>query len=426
MAFSRKKLIRQGAGYSTMEDRRTRAHFDLPLVLITYTLILFGILAIAIATFNPDKGTDLSLLNYILNSSYASWQAVFAMAGGVMLLFIYAIPYDLLRVQLARLGYLGICALLVLAYGTDAIGGVTAWIPIGKGRTIQPAEFIKIGIILMLARSLSGTEKPFGTLRNAFYNLAVFLIPAGLTILQGEVGSVLVMCVVFYVMLYFSDTESWVLISIAVVAVVAVGSLLGYMLISGSGSFRLQRILAFLDPQAYGDSSGYQLLYSQLAIGSGQMTGNGLFVTGSISQLKYVPENHTDFIFSVIGESFGFVGCIAVLAVYLLLILRMLYLAHYTADRFGKLVIIGVMAMFFAHIVENIGMTIGVMPITGIPLPFLSYGGSNFVTNIAGIGLVLNMVKNRSSMMAMRMPTTMMTKKRHRRRGKHTRQAGLI
>lgn len=426
MAFSYKKVKMQGAGYSTMEDRRTQAHCDVPLILITYALILYGIYLIAIATFNPDKGTDLSLLNYILNSSYASWQSVFAMAGGVMLVFIYAVPYELLRVQLSRIGYISICALLVIAYGTEAIGGVTAWIPIGRGRTIQPAEFIKIGIILMLARSLSSTEKPFGTAKNALHNFVLFIIPAGLTVLQGEIGSVLVMCVIFYVMLYFSDVEPWILISIMVLAVVAVGALLGYMLISGSDSFRLRRILAFLDPQAYYDSAGYQLLYSQMAIGSGQETGIGAFVTGSISQLKYVPENHTDFIFSVLGEAFGFAGCMIAIGLYILLLLRMLYLAHYTVDMYGKLVIVGVMAMFFAHIVENIGMTLGLMPITGIPLPFLSYGGSNFVTNIAGIGLVLNMVKNRSSTMAMRMPTMLMKKKTKHRRGKHAKQRGLI
>lgn len=417
MVSSRRRMnFMQGSGsFSSTEDRRSRAHFDWPLFIITYALALFGVYAIAIATFNPEKGTDLSLLNYIMNSRTASWQAIFVLVSPVILVFMYAIPYELLRVQ-GRLVYLGICGLLVIAFGTEAIGGVTAWIPIGKGRTIQPAEFIKIGIILMMARSLSSVEKPLGTLRNAVYIFSVFGFPAALTLLSGELGSVLVMCVVFYAMLYFANTDSWILISILVLAVVLVGGLLGFMLVSGSDSYRLARILAFLDPQAYASDSAYQLLESQTSIGSGGMTGIGTFVVGSRSQLNYVPEDWTDFIFSAIGEAFGFTGCMVLIFMYLLLLLRLFYLAHYTQDMYGRLIIVGVMAMFFAHIFENIGMCIGVLPITGIPLPFVSYGGSNFVTNMAAIALVFNVVKNRSSAVAINTPYLMHTRRRGARR----------
>jgi len=421
MVSTRRRLsFRQGSStLSSTEDRRSRAHFDWPLFIITYALALFGVYSIAIATFNPENGTDLSLLNYIMNSRSASWQAIFILVSPVILFFIYAIPYELLRVQ-GRLVYLGICGLLIIAFGSEAIGGVTAWIPIGKGRTIQPAEFIKIGIILMMARSLSNTEKPFGTLRNAFQILMIFGVPAALTLASGELGSVLVMCVIFYVMLYFANTDSWILISILVLAVLAVGGLLGFMLVSGAESYRLNRILAFLDPQAYASDSAYQLLESQTSIGSGGMTGIGTFVVGSRSQLNYVPEDWTDFIFSAIGEAFGFIGCMLLIVMYIFLLLRLLYLAHYTQDAFGRLVIIGVMAMFFAHIFENIGMCIGVLPITGIPLPFVSYGGSNFVTNIAAIALVFNVVKNRSSAVAINTPYLMHHSRRRNARKMRT------
>ena len=179
------------------------------------------------------------------------------------------------------------------------------------------------------------------------------------------------------------------------------------------GSFRSSPVFS---SELYKKSGGYQVLQSQMAIGSGQKTGVGAFVVGSISQLGYVPEDWTDFIFSSIGEAFGFVGCVAVIILYALLLLRMFYLAYFTQDRFGKLIIYGVIAMFFAHIVENIGMTLGLMPITGIPLPFLSYGGSNFVTNMAGIGLVLNVVKNRSSATAFTMPVMSRAGRRAARR----------
>ena len=420
MAFLKRKMGRSMAGVISTEDRRTRAHLDIPLLVITYVLALFGVYCIAIATFNPDKGTDLSVLNYILNSNTASWQAVFCLASPLILGFLVAVPYELMRVQ-GRLVYYGIIALLVLALASEAISGVSAWIPIGRGRTIQPAEFIKIGIILMLARSLSSTEKPFNNLTNAMHNLVIFGAPVLITLAQGEVGSVLVMCVIFYVMLYFADAEPWLLLTIMILAVLAVFGLFGYMMVSGSQSFRLQRILSFLNPEEYKNSGGYQILNSQLAIGSGGKTGIGTFVTGSLSQLNYVPEDWTDFIFSAIGEAFGFVGCVGVIIAYFLLLLRMFYLANYTADKYGKLIIYGVMAMFFAHIVENIGMTVGLLPITGIPLPLISYGGSNFVTNMAGIGLVLNVVKNRSSATAINMPMKLTpTGGKRRRRKKKT------
>ena len=143
-----------------------------------------------------------------------------------------------------------IIGLLLLALASEAISGVSAWIPIGRGRTIQPAEFIKIGIIMMLARSFAATEKPFATLRNAGYNLMIFGLPVLLTLAQGEVGSVLVMCVIFYVMLYFADAEPWLLLTIMILAIFAVFGLFGYMMVSGSQSFRLQRILSTATPSS--------------------------------------------------------------------------------------------------------------------------------------------------------------------------------
>ena len=143
---------------------------------------------------------------------------------------------------------------------------------------------------------------------------------------------------------------------------------------------------------------------SKIAIGSGGISGIGMFVNGSMSQLDYVPADWTDFIFSTIGEAFGFIGCGVILLIYLLIILRMVYLARFTQDKFGQMIIIGVMAMFLFHVFQNIAMTLGLMPIAGIPLPMLSYGGSNMVTNMAGVGLVLNVVKNRSLSAAVNTP----------------------
>ena len=209
-------------------------------------------------------------------------------------------------------------------------------------------------------------------------------------------GSVLVMVFVFGIMMFFGGAKLKVLGSVIAVGVIAFALLYGYMMASGSDNYRLERILSFVNPALVDEGATYQVNNSKIAIGSGGLSGRGTFVQGAFSQLDYVPEDWTDFIFSTIGEAFGFIGCTLVILTYLLIILRMLYLARYTLDRFGQMTIIGVMAMLLFHVFENVGMTTGLMPVTGIPLPFLSYGGSNLVTNMAGIGLVLNVVKNRS------------------------------
>lgn len=208
--------------------------------------------------------------------------------------------------------------------------------------------------------------------------------------------------------MYFGGMRLKLMGGAIALGVAALALLYGYLMATGSDNYRLERILSFIDPTLVDESAVYQVTNSKIAIGSGGLSGRGMFVQGAFSQLDYVPEDWTDFIFSTIGEAFGFVGCALVILVYLLIILRMLYLARYTMDRFGQMVIIGVMAMLLFHVFENVGMTTGLMPVTGIPLPFLSYGGSNLVTNMAGIGLVLNVIKNRSvTMMPGIAPQTM-------------------
>ena len=159
--------------------------------------------------------------------------------------------------------------------------------------------------------------------------------------------------------------------------------------------------------ELYSSSDAYQQTMSKMTIGSGGLSGNGMFVEGAISQLNYVPADWTDFIYATIGETWGFIGCISVLIAYILILLRMLYLAWFTRDKFGRLIIIGVMGMLLFHVLENIAMTLGLMPITGIPLPFLSYGGSNMMTNMGGVGLVLNATRNRSLNVSVNTPQTL-------------------
>ncbi len=401
---------------SPISHRRTRAHIEWLLPAVSYVLAIFGVICIAIATYNPDRGTDLSLLNHIINSNSASWQSIFVLVSVVVMFVVINIPLELFKSR-AKLIYWGVLALLIFTLLTaTAISSVSAWLRVGWGRTIQPCEFAKLSILIMLARTLSMQEKPMSTFKDFMLVCVQFGFPAVVTLAQGETGTVIVMGFMFLIMILFSGVDIRLWWGMMALVALLVAAFFGYALFSGSTDYRITRILSFLDPQKYYNSAGYQILNSQMSIGSGRMEGIGMFVVGSISQLDYVPEDHTDFIFSAIGEAFGFVGCCILLGLYLILLLRMLYLARFTEDRFGQLLIIGVLAMLFLHIFENIAMNVGVMPITGIPLPFVSYGGSNFMTNIVGIALVVNVVKSRSSTTQILFQTRQRTRRRKRKK----------
>lgn len=381
------------------EDRRSKPHFDFVLLILTYALMIMGVLAVAVANYNPEVSADVPLLNRIINSSLSSWQAIFTIASPAAVWFIVAIPYEHFR-RYARLYYAIILGMLVFVLAVStASSGVKAWMRVGLGRMLQPAEFAKITMILMLARVMATNPKPMNNAQDTIRIFGIFLLPAAVTYLQGEMGLVIVMAAVFYIMLFFGGVDWKWLTFLFVIAAIGIATIFAYGLISGSESYRLRRILAFLDPQKYYRDSGHQVLRSLEAIGSGGLTGIGLFVDGSYSQLGYVPEDWTDFVFATVGEAVGFVGSTVIVLLFLFMMLRLLYLARFTYDKFGRMIIIGVMAMLFFHVFQNIAMTLGLMPITGIPLPFISYGGSNLLTNVMGIALVLNVVKNRSNAM---------------------------
>lgn len=236
-----------------------------------------------------------------------------------------------------------------------------------------------------------------GTLRSFMRIFGWASIPMALTYLQKETGSVVVMIGILYIMLIFAGTDWRWLVGMASIAALAIGALFAYGLLGDTQDYRILRLLSFLNPEQYVKSDGYQILNSQQAIGSGGLTGIGMFIPGSLSQLNFVPEDWTDFIFATLGEAWGFVGCVAVILLFMSLLLRMLYLARFTQDKFGRMVVIGVLGMFFVHVFQNIAMTVGLMPITGIPLPFISYGGSNLITSVAGVSLVLNVTNHRTT-----------------------------
>lgn len=376
------------------ESRRSKAHFDYILAILAFGLAAFGVLAVSIATFSTSAETEDTLLNYIVASHYGLRQAIFFLISPIVIGFVTFFPHDFIR-RRSQVFYLFAVFLLMVALGGQA-AGVKAWIDIVWGYTLQPSEFVKIACIITTAKYLEKTDNPLGTMKSTMRLLLLMGIPWALTLAQKETGSVLVMIFVFAVMMYFGGIRLKVMGGIIAAAVLALVILYGVIMASGIDDYRITRILSFVNPELVDANATYQVTQSKIAIGAGGTSGIGMFVQGSFSQLDYVPEDWTDFIFSTIGEAFGFWGSLGVLGAYLLMILRMVYLAYYTQERFGQMVIIGVVGMMLFHVFQNVAMTIGYMPITGIPLPFLSYGGSNLVTNMAGIGLVLNMVMNRS------------------------------
>ena len=379
---------------------------DIILIALVFGMSLFGIVAVCVATFSPGGDPDASFLNHIFGSSYATRQCLFLLLAPLVVGVIMAFPYEVLR-QRAELFYWISFALLTITTIFNRAQGVKAWMDIIWGYTIQPSEFAKLAMILILAKNLSKQDKPLADLRSFVRVFLMVFIPSLVILLQGETGSLLVIIFLFAVMMYFSNVSLKTLGILAAIAILGILAIYGFMVATGSTDYRLARIAGWLNPELYASDDAYQQTMSKMAIGSGGFSGIGMFKNGAISQLNFVPADWTDFIYSTIGETWGFVGCVSVLIVYVLILLRMLHLAWYTRDKFGKLIICGVMGMLLFHVLENIAMTIGLMPITGIPLPFLSYGGSNMMTNMGGVGLVLNVTRNRSVSIPVNTPQTL-------------------
>ena len=376
------------------------------LIALVFAMSLFGIVAVCVATYSPQSTTDTSFLNHIFESSYATRQCLFLLVAPLIVGVIMAFPFDILR-RRAEVFYWAAFILLSVTTIFNRATGVKAWLDTLWGYTIQPSEFAKLAMILVLAKELAKKDRPLADARSFVRVFMLVLIPGAVILLQGETGSLLVIIFMFAVMMYFSNVSLKTLGILAAIAILGVLALYGFMIATGSTDYRLARIAGWLNPELYSSSDAYQQTMSKMTIGSGGMYGNGMFRSGAISQLNYVPADWTDFIYATIGETWGFVGCVAVLIGYVLILLRMLYLAWFTRDKFGRLIIIGVMGMLLFHVLENIAMTLGLMPITGIPLPFLSYGGSNMMTNMGGVGLVLNATRNRSLSSSVNTPQTL-------------------
>ncbi len=291
---------------------------------------------------------------------------------------------------------------LVLVPGIgSAQNGAQSWYKFGS-IGLQPAELTKIFTILTLGWMLSITETRHNWF-DALPSLGHILPSVALIMKQPDLGTTLVLLAVVAAMIYMNGFSGWRMVLVGAIGVALVGSVVFVNVkygvkIPGVSAYQIKRIQCWVNPEFDRQDACYNVYQSVVAIGSGGLTGKGLF-QGTQTQLGFVPENHTDFIFSVVGEELGFVGGIVILVLFLVLLWRIMNAAMHAKDRYGALICAGVAAMIGFHVLENAGMAIGMMPVTGIPLPFISYGPTAIVANMTAIGLVLNVFIRRQTIM---------------------------
>lgn len=329
---------------------------------------------------------------YMSSNLFIARQIIAAIMGFVLMLAILFIDYRRLK-NYSEIIYIGniVVLVLILFFGRTISGG-QRWFYLGP-INFQPSELAKLGIIISLASILSDKEIKLNTIKDFIYPFFYVGLPVVLIFIQNDLGTSLVFVVILVGMLFLAGANTKILFSFVGGVFFAVVSWiflhLQFHIPIPFKQYQLMRLLVFLDPSLDPFLHGYNIIQSKIAIGSGGLYGKGLF-SGTQNRLNFLPEQHTDFIFSVVGEEFGFIGSIILLGLFFLLLYKGVLIIGSAGDRFGALIAGGIVFMFSFHIIENIGMVMGLLPITGLPLPFISYGGSSLLTNLIAIGLLLN------------------------------------
>ena len=359
-------------------------NFDNLLNFAVIGLLLIGTLLVYAGTREWFRSYDLDpeyyLKRHILNILIGS-----LLAYGTTL-----VDYRLLRAYTPIIwlaSVIGLVIVLIPGFGSK-INGARAWISLPGGFQLQPAELAKIAIIIGIAMIMADREhaNQDPTDLDVLKALAIAAVPVLLIVAQPDLGTVLIISAAILAMIGASGAPSRWVIGLLILAVIGVFAAVQTGAVS---QYQIARLQSFVDPSADPQATGYQLRQSRITIGSGGILGKGLF-NGPQTNGRFVPEQQTDFIFTVAGEELGFIGCSLILGLYVLFFLRAFAICRRSSDLFGRLVCIGVIAWFSFQAFENIGMTMGLMPMTGVPLPFLSYGGSSMFANLIGVGLLQN------------------------------------
>jgi rod shape determining protein RodA len=369
-------------GAINVSERNFLSRIDLRLIGLIFTLNIIGLINLFSATHGPHSKEVETLFIQQIVWLTAGWTIFFVMTF-IDYVWINRVVWLMYIVNVGALVYVDF-------FGKIVLGG-QRWIDLHFFR-YQPSETMKMCLILVLSKILitRNPEGPGMGLRDLLFPLALLLVPFVLTMKQPDLGTAMMLMFIGGTLLFFVKIRTSILITILVLGTVAMPVLWKYAL----KDYQKHRIYTFISPDSDPQGKGYNSIQSRIAVGSGQFFGKG-FRQGTQSQLEFLPERHTDFIYSVLSEEWGFVGSIAVLTTFIVLFLVCFEIAARARDKFGALIVIGVTAYLFWHMFVNIGMVIGLLPIVGVPLPLLSYGGSGMLTTMLGMGLISSVAYRR-------------------------------
>jgi rod shape determining protein RodA len=363
---------------------------DVFTIVMVAALVLFGLVTLLNVLSDPFDGTETTLTAFFerLNFEFFTRQIANILISLVLLVPLAIFDYDKYK-PFTKVAYI-ICLILLflLVIAGENTRGALGWYNIGT-RAFQPSEITKVVLIIVLSKAASEIFDRRGPIRRFadFFRLFIyFFIPFLLVILQNDFGTAMVILIIFGGIL-FCVRVRWLYVFGGLFAMGA-GGILSWMFLLTE--VQKERIRVFLDPSRNPEGSGMNVLHAKQLIGSGGFWGKGYFTKGTLTQTGYVPIRHSDFIFSGIGEGVGFFGAMLLIIAFFLLLFHWLHTALTARDTFGRCLVVGCTVMLAAHIFENVAMNLGAMPVTGIPLPFISYGGSNILASFACVGIAMS------------------------------------
>lgn len=362
-------------------DKKLLSHVNWSLLACMLILFLVGV-----GNLWSASGTRME--DGVAFSDFYQRQLIWGACGLFCMLVVMCIDYHKLSNIAWILYAVSIVLLLLVPVAGKTVYGARRWLSLGF-MSIQPSEMAKLAVLVLAARLLAKDSEYLGW-KEFFKILGVCMVPAGLILIQPDLGTTLLLLLILALMILFHGVKSYVFKTCALLT----PCVIAFMWFVGMHDYQRQRVLAFLDPGNDPRGSGYHILQSRIAIGSGEIWGKG-FGEGTQSQLRFLPERHSDFAVAVFGEEWGFAGCVALVFVFSLFLLSIFSTAIHARDRFGSMLSVGVFFYFFWQIVINMGMVIGLMPVVGVPLPFISYGGSATIINFTLLGIVLSVSMRR-------------------------------
>lgn len=321
-------------------------------------------------------------------NSFYQRQIIWGLCGLACMLLAMAFDYRQLRNLAWPFFFLTMLLLLLVPIAGKTVYGAKRWLSLGF-MSVQPSELAKLSVLVLAARLLARDGLPLGW-KDFIAIVFICVLPCALIVIQPDLGTTMLILLILAGMILFHGLKGYVF-KTCLLAVPCFGAFMWFV---GMHDYQRQRILTFLDPTTDPRGTGYHIIQSRIAIGSGELWGKG-FKEGTQSQLRFLPERHSDFAVAVFGEEWGFVGCVALVTLFCLFLLSIFSTAAQAKDRFGSTLVVGVFFYFFWQILINMGMVIGIMPVVGIPLPFISYGGSATVVNFTLLGIVLNVSMRR-------------------------------